>query len=207
MYDGRFQYGAYGVGFDVRYVFDNTRSSFPPDSLESEYLGRPIRIMFWYPVLDDGPSHPLVFGDYIHLEPSNSRFIAHNDILVLRDLGTARRQFAGEQADSLSQVLLATAISAHRDATPAQGPFPLILHSLGRNDYQQESTVLWEYIASYGYVVATVPQFGLDPSRDRLAYAAGDHELQLSDVAFALSQLIDLPYVDASRLGVFEFRY
>lgn len=196
------QSGPYGVGADVHYVFDDTRSFFPRDTLESEYLGRPVRILFWYPIPKEAAGDPLDFGDYIYLEPSDSRFTAYNDILVERDLGTAKRQFAGPKADSLSQVLLATATSVHRGATPAQGSFPLILHSLGRNDYQQESTVLWEYLASHGYVVAVVPQFGPDPSRDRLAYAPGDHELQRRDVAFALSRFIGLPYVDASQVGV-----
>jgi pimeloyl-ACP methyl ester carboxylesterase len=73
---------------------------------------------------------------------------------------------------------------------------------LGRNDYQQESTVLWEYLASHGYVVATVPQFGPDLARHGLSFTLEDLGIQQRDVSFALSHVRRLPYVDARHVGV-----
>ncbi|HEY4491879.1 MAG TPA: acyl-CoA thioester hydrolase/BAAT C-terminal domain-containing protein, partial [Acidobacteriota bacterium] len=76
-----------------------------------------------------------------------------------------------------------------------------ILHSVGRNDHQQASTILWEYLASYGYIVITVPQVGAGILNPRLAFAAEDVELQKQDLLFALSEVFESPNVDRKKIG------
>jgi dienelactone hydrolase len=158
--------------------------------------------MVWYPGRTDTQETPrITFREYVTTEAPERLFQAYNDALSSRDLDVARRQFA-EPADSLFEQLMELRTAAHRNIPPANGRFPLVVHSLGRNDYQAESTVLWEYLASHGYVVAVVPQVGATDDSPRLQFTLEDLELQLRDVDFALAELTREPFVDASRTAV-----
>lgn len=64
--------------------------------------------------------------------------------------------------------LRSTPTAAYGNAPAAHGDFPLVLYSGGKASRADDNVELGEYLASYGYVVATVPQLG--PS---------DHELEL----------------------------
>jgi pimeloyl-ACP methyl ester carboxylesterase len=203
---GDLEPGPYRVGFQALYRLDGTRSYFAQPGGEegaaTTLQGRPVRIMVWYPASDRGVGEPLTFGDYLDVKPRSSHFAQYNRMLQARDKDTARRQFTHANPESLLAILSATATAAYLDVPAAQGSFPLVLHSLGRNDYQAESTVLWEYLASHGYVVANVPQLGPNPLDDRLAFSLPDLELQLGDLAFALNELRRFPNVDKERAVV-----
>ena len=121
-------------------------------------------------------------------------------------LQVTQRQFF-PRSDSLVSILMATSTAACRDIKPAKGPFPLILYATGIGDFQQESTVLWEYLASHGYIVAVVPQFGPDINHFNLPYSLEGLSLQVQDAAFALSKLVHLPYVDEDRIGTIGHSY
>jgi pimeloyl-ACP methyl ester carboxylesterase len=84
-----------------------------------------------------------------------------------------------------------------------------VLHSLGGNDYQLESTVLWEYLAAHGYVVAVLPQLGPSLEDGTLAFSPEDLALQSEDLEFALEVLSEagvadgpLPSLETDRIGV-----
>ncbi|MEL6824115.1 MAG: hypothetical protein AAFP70_20345, partial [Calditrichota bacterium] len=172
------QPGEYPVAFSSFTIVDSSRSMLP-------YNVRPLRIFLWYPARDAADkSNNLTFGKYLETSPE-PRFSAYFDSLSTRDKSTASRQFRGQNADSLLQVLLKTTVYAQRAGEPHAGKFPLVLHSLGRNNYQLESTVLWEYLASHGYVVATVPQMGTSVADHRLAFTMTDMLLHAEDLLFA----------------------
>ncbi|HSO75689.1 MAG TPA: hypothetical protein VLU47_12710, partial [Blastocatellia bacterium] len=90
----------------------------------------------------------------------------------------------------------------HLNATIARGKFPLLMHSVGRNDHQQANTVLWEYLASHGYVIATVPQLGASPATPRLTFTPPDVERQRLDVEFALAEMRRFNGADAERIAL-----
>lgn len=201
---GDLEPGPYRVGFQVLYRLDGTRSYFSQpidqDGTASPIQGRPLRIMVWYPAGDRGAGSPMNFEDYLTVSPRSSHFAKWNEMLQARDMDTARRQFAHSNPDSLLDILKALPTAAHLDIPAAQGSFPLVMHSLGRNDYQAESTVLWEYLASHGYVVATVPQLGPDPLNNGLSFTLADLDLQLGDLAFTLNELRRFPNIDKERV-------
>jgi pimeloyl-ACP methyl ester carboxylesterase len=202
---GDLEPGPYRVGFQVLYRLDGTRTYFArsidEDEQASAVQGRPIRIMVWYPASERGGTEPMRFGDYLSMDPRSSHFAGWNRVLQARDLDTARRQFAHSNPDSLLDILTGAVTAAYLDVPAAQGSFPLVLHSLGRNDFQMESTVLWEYLASHGYVVATVPQLGVNPLKSRLSFTIPDLELQLTDLAFALNELRRFRTADTERVA------
>jgi hypothetical protein len=197
---GDLEPGPYPVGFQVIYKIDESRSYYPAQA-DAQVKGRPIRIMVWYPAIR-GTGAPLRFADYLNVEPSDTRLAQWNRETRERDQSTARRQFAQPEPAPLYEKLINSPVAAYANAQPAKGKFPLLMHSVGRNDHQQANTVLWEYLASHGYVIATVPQLGASPASPRLAFAPPDIERQLLDLEFALTELRRFPSADAERLAL-----
>lgn len=63
----------------------------------------------------------------------------------------------GDSLEALPARLRQAPAAAFPEAAPAGGPFPLILYLGERSAAGPDNTVLAEYLASHGYVVATVP--------------------------------------------------
>ncbi len=138
------------------------------------------------------------FGEYIDIEAPEARFAAYNDSLRAHD----RRALGGQVQGGDTSLLAATRTATFRGLKPADGAFPLILHSTGIGSWQPENTVLYEYLASHGYVVATVPQYGPSLGRREMVYSADGADVQRRDVEVALVELVGRPFVDASRIGL-----
>jgi dienelactone hydrolase len=196
---GDLEPGPYQVGFQVLYKIDESRSYYSAQD-NAQIKGRPIRIMVWYPARAAGT--PMQFADYLHVEPSDPRLTQWNREARERDQSTARRQFAQTEPGPLYEKLINCPVAAYANAPLAKGKFPLLLHSVGRNDHQQANTVLWEYLASHGYVIATVPQLGASLASPRLAFTPKDVERQRLDVEFALAELRRFPVADAERVAL-----
>ncbi|MEW6209319.1 MAG: acyl-CoA thioester hydrolase/BAAT C-terminal domain-containing protein, partial [Acidobacteriota bacterium] len=200
---GDLETGPYAVGFRVLYRMDNSRSYFPQSAIDrGASRGRPIRIMVWYPARKMRAALPMRFSDYVMVEPTDSRFAAWNKTRQARDLQTTRNQFAQPDSAPLVDKLMSARVAAFLNAPTAKGSFPLLMHSVGLNDHQAASTVLWEYLASYGYVIATVPQLGADLLKPRLAFTAADIRVQCEDLQFAMAEMFSFPNVDAGRVAL-----
>jgi hypothetical protein len=111
-----------------------------------------------------------------------------------RDLDTARRQFSPPDS-GLFERLLDTPVAGARNATLAAGRFPLVLYALGLNDYQQENTVLWEFLTSHGFVVVVVPQLGASAEAFRMRFGAEAMRLQAADLMLVAARMRAAPYV------------
>jgi hypothetical protein len=118
-----------------------------------------------------------------------------------RDLDVGRRQFS-PPSDSLFAQLQRLPVEGRASAERAAGRFPVVIHSLGRNNFQQESVPLWEYLASHGYVVVVVPQYGFSTDAASLAFVPGDQLLQAGDLAAALVWALEQPWIDARSIAV-----
>jgi dienelactone hydrolase len=195
---GSLDAGPYGVGFEVAFGMDEDRA------FGTGSAGRPIRLFVWYPTLRDevsGRSANLRFGDYLDVRAPSAGLEPYNEMLRERDLDVARRQFSPVSEEHF-QALLAAPARARLAASPSPGRFPLVVHVLGRNDFQQESTVLWEHLASHGYVVAVVPQVGPDPESLRMPFSAEALALQVEDLEFAIRVARRLEFVHPSKLAL-----
>lgn len=189
--------GPHAVGFRVDWLVDEARSGV--GSAEGD--GRLLRVYTWYPAVV-GTGEAMTFGDYLAPRPPDGpRWTTIVSYLDQRDASTFARQFSPPN-DSASDRLGGISVPARRDAAIDEGRFPLVLHSLGRNDYQLESSVLWEYLASHGYVVSVVPQLGIGNDSPTLAFEPADMELQAVDLAFALREIGGLPRVDDGSVGL-----
>ena len=200
---GNLPAGPYAVSFSTIYQFDRSRtwratrgyaSPFAPDA-----VGRPIRISLWFPAIRDPRSRQLRFADYV-LPAGPASHAAVNHLLAVREqIYAADRAPPGRWAD-----VLALPVAAHADAPPAAGRFPLVLFAGALGDTSTTSvSVAAEYLASHGYVVATVPILGPSSDDTEQGRTPGDRERTVRDLEVAWSILRDHPSVDPARTGIF----
>jgi predicted esterase len=183
--------GEHAVGFRMVVETDMQRPALAP----ATGLGRQLPIAIWYPA-EAGASQPLRLRDYVVMgaqalvgvEPSDRR--APVDTFAADALA---RGIAREDVERL----LNTAGIAVRGARAAAGRFPLLLFA---HASVETESVMCEYLASYGYVVAAVRSRGAsDPvyslSRENLDAVVADHD-------FVAARMLQEPNVASSPIGI-----
>lgn len=192
--------GSYDVGFKVNYLIDSTQQMMSSDSLPHAIEGKPIRVKVYYPGTKTSSSRQLLFSDQINIFPNNPQLATYNAILHKRD-NRLQGQFS-PASDSLEQVLFDTKTMAYLNIPHTEGKFPLIIYLLGLDDHQMENSVLWEYLASHGYVVAVLPSFGASLDRaDVPANTEGALGLY-HDAKYTMNAFVKESYIDSNLVGV-----
>jgi dienelactone hydrolase len=196
--------GHYAVGFKVLWKYDYSRTW----KAATDYKGnprpgenaRPIRISVWYPAVKRAVDSVMPYAGYLHVKVSDPNLTDFNKRIEDYDFKSVRGYF---QSQPLFDTLLKTPTGAFLDAQPLLDWFPLVVFSLGQNDHTLENIVLWEYLASHGYVVATVPHVGTSPRRFQLlVHDPLFYEAQVRDLEFVIQQMHELPYVNADNLAL-----
>jgi dienelactone hydrolase len=183
--------GEHAVGFRLIVETDAQRSALAP----ATGMGRQLPIAIWYPARA-GVGEPLRLRDYVVIgaqalvgtEPANLR--APIDAFAAEALARGIPRADVER-------LLDTRGIAVREAPAAPGRFPLLLFAHGSVETE---SVMCEYLASYGYVVAAVRSRGaFDPvyrlSRENLDAVVADHD-------FVAARMLREPIVASSPIGV-----
>ena len=194
--------GPYEVGFRVLYHRDNRRSWLKKATGTDVDSGRPIRLSLWYPAIPAPSVPPMKYGDYLHHE-GPSDFRAFNDDLDKRDTESWLSDLSelSPPGRPMFEKLLSIPAAAHRDAPTAQGHFPLVIFSGGKGSRADANVELGEYLASYGYIVATVPQLGPSDKEIELGSSPGEISLHADDFDSAITVLQDLPEVDFGHVA------
>ena len=170
--------GPHRVGFTVRWI--------DPDS-----TGRPGRLLIWYPADTGGAL--LRFGDYLAAGGSGGP-TDWAATLTARELDTGRRQFS-PASDSLWSALARLPVAARRDPLAAPGAHRLVLHLLGLGDWSLESTLLWERLASEGFIVGVVSQVP-ETLEGGFPFGVATIQRQLADAERGLAALRRFPGAD-----------
>lgn len=192
--------GPYAVGMSIEYHLDYSRTwmvTTPAGASTPVEHARPIRLTIWYPSTTlSAPARS--FGDYLKYAADDARFAAANAFLFRRDSSAyVQGDFRGSEL--LYRRLIETPTAARRDAPQASGVFPLIVYAAGWNSLSPDNTVLAELLASYGYIVVTVPQLPTAATSSELAVSVGDLETQMRDLEIALGALRVRAGVDPTR--------
>src|SRR5258707_2599902 len=204
---GDLQPGPYVVGFKVLYRHDGTRKWLPSkgDSIRATPdKGRLIRVSMWYPAVPVKGAETMRYGDYFHYDGDND-FRELNDQLEKGDRAGWLEDLK-EVSSSGSEIfakLCATPVAAIRNARSASGRFPVVFYAGGLGSAADANVELAEYLASHGYIVATVPQLGPSAEEiDLLATTAQEADVHVRDLEFALKVLRDLPHVSVADLAI-----
>ncbi|PRQ02532.1 Alpha/beta hydrolase family protein [Enhygromyxa salina] len=144
--------GPHAVGYRQQWFEDPTRSLFDPSTGAS--TKRPLLLSVWYPsdaAAPDGQGgQGMGVDDYLRVEAPGAgawreRLARH--VRKVRD----HEVFDGEPTDALAEL----ATMARRDASWAAGRFALVLAHPGLGGSFSDNFVLWEYLASHGFVVVS----------------------------------------------------
>jgi dienelactone hydrolase len=203
---GDLQPGRYAVGFRVLYRHDRTRKWRPSKShlnRTASDKGRPIRLSVWYPAVPAKGAEAMRYGDYFHYE-GDKDFRELNDELEKYDRGSWLEDLneVSPNGNSIFATLCATPVAAIRNARPASGRFPVVLYAGGLGSRADANVELGEYLASHGYIVATVPQLGPSAEESSLETTGGEAGVHVGDLEFALKVLRNLSGVDAKHLAI-----
>ncbi len=174
----------FSVGYKTIYCTDNARPFFSEPN-----TGRPLRLMVWYPAKSVKGQKTMNFGDYFSQGPSDTTYNRYFRLLNNNEISTLNRQYFAPDSLKLVEDLKQKSTYSIANAATRNGRYPVILYCLGLNDYQQENTILCEYLASQGYIVITVPQIGRSFDKPRLTLTREDLELQKSDFEFVLHHI------------------
>ncbi|MBJ6764849.1 hypothetical protein JGU66_29130 [Myxococcaceae bacterium JPH2] len=192
--------GPYAVGYQVLYRFDTSRAwaTTRPygKAFTADTKGRPMRISVWYPAAR-ATGRPLRFEEYFRGASAPKEFAGIEAVLAERDGGAYR-----QSEEDAYPALAATPVNAIANAPAAAGRFPLVLTTGGQGAMLTTHATLAEYLASHGYVVATVLTLGPTSDEPMLGLTPAEVDITVRDFEFTGSVVRTLPFVDASRLAM-----
>ncbi|MFV8756274.1 hypothetical protein ACNOYE_37485 [Nannocystaceae bacterium ST9] len=143
------QQGPHAVGYRQQWFADPTRSLLDPTT--GERSDRPILLSIWYPSDAGNPGgESMQVDDYLRVDAAGAgtwRARLANHVRKVRD----QEVFGGEPGPELDDLPTA----ARRDASWADGRFPLVLAHPGLGGSFSDNFVLWEHLASHGFVVVS----------------------------------------------------
>ena len=199
--------GPYAVGFKVVDNYDYTRTYFGKFDQYGEKVkqkARPIQTCVWYPAdaKKAGQKERMRFRDYAYLVATE---------LGARELTPAVKDeavngfFLFFSTPGYRKPELDVLTEAVQDAEPAPGNFPLVVYGASINCPAFENSVLFEYLAGYGYIVVSSPCVGV-ASRFVETGATGA-EAQARDILFLLGFMHDFPGVDHTKTALMGFSW
>lgn len=193
--------GPYGAGLKTMFRHDSSRTwkvtraydgTFSPD-----LDGRPIQINVWYPAKPINSGKRMTFDDYVN-QAAPDQFSEFNGIMRQRNRDDAGSSVSRDHIPDLQKMEM----FARRDVEPAAGRFPVVLYFGGLNAPINSNVVLAEYLASHGYVFASISLLGPSNEQTFQSRIPGDFEASVRDMEFAWSVLHEEEYVDGSKVAV-----
>ncbi len=206
--------GPWTVGYRIERTQDGGRSFGARTELDGavhqDLRSRPVPIHLWYPAAE-GTTAAMRYGDFI-LASGEGEIPASGageqrpggreiEIIAAYKAPLRERGCEEERLDALLQ----QATHTHRDAAPARGPFPLIVYAPSINAEPYENALLIEYLASWGFVIASCACQGAEEaevSRDIHGAFA-----QLGDLQHVLRSACQERFVDPNRVGLMGFSW
>lgn len=167
----------FGVGFRVFWESDPSRAYGSASS-------RPILIAVW----SDRSLPKLKYGDYFDLPvyPADPDYASRMSAFM-----TDHAVAAGGNG------LLGMSVNASREAAPEEGKFPVVLYHPGAEGTFDENSILFERLASHGYVVISSAYQSTDPQQ--LGNNIGSFEEQIADLTFLQHYGAALPFADPEK--------
>jgi pimeloyl-ACP methyl ester carboxylesterase len=192
--------GSYAVGFHTIFRYDSSRTwkstrnyagTFSPD-----LNGRPIQVNVWYPAVPNESSKKMHFADYVD-QSAPHEYADLNTIMKQRSREDTANSAPREEIPRLQSAEM----NSYRDAPWANGTFPVVLYFGGLNAPINSNAILSEYLASHGYIVASVSLLGPSNEQTFQSRTADDLESSVRDMEFAWSVLQIEKGVDTAKVA------
>jgi hypothetical protein len=199
--------GRYGVGFRLAPQYDQSRRIAPQVDFEGTRrqgsTAMPLPVAIWYPAVRTRSSTPLQYGTFAALGSKRADLTpvtpADRAAAVASMRSFAGFAFGRQISEASMSAVDTTTTGAVRDAPPAAGRFPVILAAMDGS--VASATVLFEYLASQGFVVMAVPSQAsyatVQVSRPAVVVNA-----RVRDLEFLLDRARTYSFVDTARVAV-----
>ncbi len=203
--------GAHRVGYRAVHHLDVARVFPAPRSWRDAARNRqrPVWLQLWYPTAAVPPRPNGTYAMYLNPRVGVTPIADSLSLgLQRRTLGIHRyvlgKYFSADSA-GLHARLRGAPTNAVPNAPPSGGRYPVILYAAGAYNSTDENAVLWELLASHGFVVVAVPSQGHD--QVDLATDAEGLATQVGDLEAAIRYLGNFAGADLSRIGAMGFSF
>ena len=191
--------GTHAVGFRTLAEFDTGRTWHATRDYLGTYAadsrGRPILINVWYPGVSQARKPAITFAAYLS-QSAPKEFQAAAAALAERNLQNVENAFPETQRP----LLRALPVYARPELAFEVGRYPVVLYFGGLNADINANFLLAEFLASHGYVVASVSLIGESDSALSQSRDAEGIELTVRDMEFALGMLARHSNADRTRV-------
>ena len=137
------------------------------------------------------------FVDYVN-QSASDQFSQFNSIMRQRNRDDAVGSVSRDNIPDMQKMEM----FARRGVQPAPGRFPVVLYFGGLNAPINSNVVLAEYLASHGYVFASISLIGPSNEQTFQSRTPDDFEASVRDMEFAWFVLQEEEYVDKARMAV-----
>lgn len=199
--------GDFQVGFSVDYLYDSLRTFQIPDSLNLSNNYRPMPISIWYPANPNPSAKPIRYKTYIHEIGKEEIFIEPSMKIKqqLEETFINSPKLVYKVKKVKNEVLksyLDFTTLAFRNTAPIQQKFPILLYAAGNDPggtygSSMENSVLFEYLASHGFIILTLPSYA---GRTFSKADIGVQE-QVDDLDFLMEYALKYPQADTFKIA------
>lgn len=205
-------WGQYAIGLKVVHLLDSSRSwgdghdpltGLPVTAMPE----RPLQVLVWYPASAAGK--PMVYADYLALLASEDGAVS-DPALIQRVVDGQIQAWAGADPLSGYQAIAAQPVHATIAATPAAGPFPLVIYAPSDSSASFEDDVLCEYLASHGYVVISTSSRGAHlpyMTNGQIPVDMANTRAQAADIGVLIGQAGKLAAVNTDKIAVLGYSW
>jgi pimeloyl-ACP methyl ester carboxylesterase len=196
---GKLEAGNYLVGYSDTIVYNKYQ-----DYSFHTYKGqKPYFVGMWYPLNNDAISSTRVYADYFEFDvPENLKELRDTLVLMqqtsLITYGIKNRLASWDdraytQAEKeLYDKILSTKVNATLSNKLPQKKYPVIVYHHGMGGTREENSVLFEYLASHGFVIIS-SNYHWPNQQDILAES-------INDLEFIVDYATTLPFIDKDRI-------
>lgn len=208
---GSLKPGPHAVGYRTLYQLDHTRRYDPEYSTDAKPAPRPILVCVWYPAKATA-GKPMAYREYLdvpsddpRIAPFAKRLAAHvREVVCEETMGKKPAELNATQTAAFERLLAAKTVAVKDAVAAADGPFPVVIHHPGLGGTHDDNAVLFEYLASHGYVVLSSAYPMANANRMNLDW---DLARSFRDLEFLARSAAGLPFADPDRLGVMGQSY
>jgi hypothetical protein len=206
--------GPHAVGYRTLYQLDHTRQYDPEYATDMMRLPahrpRPILICVWYPAKKTS-AKPMEYRQYLDIptdDPQAAPFARRlmpfiREVVCEETTGKKPKDLTPAEAAAFKR-LLASRTFAVKDAPAVDGRFPVVIYHPGLSGSFEDNSVLFEYLASHGYVVLSSAYPEAEAS---VVNINGDLTCSFRDMEFLSRYARGLPFADADLLAAMGHSY
>ncbi len=187
--------GPFEIGFRTIHVHDPSRIYYADTTNENYKDGRPIDIILWYPAQIREKSNSMLYKEYVHELADDSTSCINDFQELIKNYG----QF--DDTDDISHIadsLLLISTLCFRDTGFKPGKYPLIIVT---GSLPLAHTALCEYLATYGYVIASIARIGIR-EREPLPYSPEGVQTMIADLKYVTETLSAYSNIDTDNIGL-----